>query len=472
MRRWTTNPMDTVVAGRKAARIAGRMGLLQRPTAWIRLWLASGSDQSVAQRVAGAALLIRVAGAALVFLSQILFARWMGDFDFGIYVYVWTWVLLIGDVVHMGLASAAQRFIPEYTQTKAMSSLRGFLGGSRWLVFGAATLIAALGAVAIRGLSPWLERYEVLPLYLACATLPAYALSNMLDGIARSYNWVNVALAPPYVLRPLILITALAAAYLSGITTDAATAMGLAIVATWVTAAVQLVWLNGKLARVVEPGGKAHDPRNWLATALPILMVWGFYTLLTYTDVLMLRQFRPPGDVAVYYAASKTLALVAFIYFSVAAAVAHRFAEYHVAGDRDRLAELARKAAQWTFWPSLAACALILALGRPILWLFGPEFTEGYGLMFILAIGLLARASVGPAERLLNMIGEQRRCGRIYVAAFLANLLLCITLIPVFGPAGAAVSLSAAMVIEATLLFLTVRRRTGAHVLVVGHGPA
>ena len=56
--------------------------------------------------------------------------------------------------------------------------------------------------------------------------------------------------------------------------------------------------------------------------------------LLTYTDVLVLRQFRPPEEVAHYYAAAKTLALVAFIYFSVSAAVAHRFAAYHVAGDR------------------------------------------------------------------------------------------------------------------------------------------
>ena len=51
----------------------------------------------------------------LIYLSQILLARWMGSFEFGIYVYVWTWVLLIGDLADLGLASAAQRFIPEYT---------------------------------------------------------------------------------------------------------------------------------------------------------------------------------------------------------------------------------------------------------------------------------------------------------------------------------------------------------------------
>jgi O-antigen/teichoic acid export membrane protein len=36
--------------------------------------------------------LIRVFSAGLIYLSQILLARWMGSFEFGIYVYVWTLV--------------------------------------------------------------------------------------------------------------------------------------------------------------------------------------------------------------------------------------------------------------------------------------------------------------------------------------------------------------------------------------------
>ena len=74
---------------------------------------------------------------------------------------------------------------------------------------------------------------------------------------------------------------------------------------------------------------------RWIRTASPIFAVWAFYMLLTYTDVLVLRHFRPPEEVAHYYAAAKILALVTFIHFSVSAAVAHRFAAHHVAGDRD-----------------------------------------------------------------------------------------------------------------------------------------
>ncbi len=66
------------------------------------------------QRLTGTVFLIRVASAVLAFGSQVLLARWMGSFEFGIYVYVWTWVLLLGQLIDLGLGTAAQRFIPEY----------------------------------------------------------------------------------------------------------------------------------------------------------------------------------------------------------------------------------------------------------------------------------------------------------------------------------------------------------------------
>src|SRR5580693_6247513 len=104
-----------------------------------RAWLADHSDHTRAQRTAGNAFLIRVASALLVYVIQVLMARWMGEFQFGIYVYVWTWVLLIGALVDFGLASAAQRFIPEYLGLRAFALLRGFLSGSRWLTLAIAT---------------------------------------------------------------------------------------------------------------------------------------------------------------------------------------------------------------------------------------------------------------------------------------------------------------------------------------------
>ncbi len=431
-----------------------------------RTWTTSQSHALLAQRMAGAAFLIRVASAGCIYLSQVVFARWMGSSEFGTYVYVWTWVLLVGELIPLGLAPAAQRFVPQYTQQKAFDLLRGFISASRWLVLLSAAGAGTIAALAITFLEPSLPRNEVLPLYLACMALPAYAVSLMLDGIARSYNWVGLALLPGYILRPLVVVLFMVVAHRFGAPADATTAMTAAVGATWLATIVQAMILRRRLARVIPAGAKSHEARMWLTTSLPIMMVWGFYTLLTYTDILVLQQFGSSEQVAVYYAASKTLALVAFVYFSVGAAVGHRFSEYHGCGDKARLAEFVAASIRWTFWPSLAAMILVLALGRPFLSLFGPGFIEGYPLMFVLAAGLLARASVGPAERLLSMLGEQKLCAAVYAAAFALNLILCIALIPRFGALGAATATTGALVSESLMLFFLIRRRLGIHAFI------
>ncbi len=208
--------------------------------------------------------------------------------------------------------------------------------------------------------------------------------------------------------------------------------------------------------------------RSWLSVSTPIFVVEAFFLLLTYADVLVLQIFRSPSEVGIYYAASKTMALVAFIYFSVAQTLAHKFAEYHVTGDRNRLTDFLAIAVRMTFWPSLAAILALLALGEPMLRMFGREFTSGYYLMFILAIGLLARASVGPAERVLNMLGERRSCAVIYGGAFAINIGLCFILIPHLGATGAAIANAITLICESACLFLVAKQQLALHCFIFG----
>jgi O-antigen/teichoic acid export membrane protein len=445
-------------------------GLPAQIRAKVQSWLADGSDRSLAQKVAGGAFLIRVLSAGLLYLSQILLARWMGTFEFGIYVYVWTLVLMIGDLADLGLATAAQRFIPEYTRRKANDLLRGYLSRSRWITVGCATLVAAAGVLLIQLLKPHMADYLVLPLSVALVTLPFYAILQIQDGIARSYNWIHVALLPPYVIRHLVMLVLVCAAWLLSFPANAETAVLAVGIALMVTAIGQTLVLNRKLSQAVDAGPKAYDTRAWVAVSLPILFVEGFYVLLTNVDILILQQFRPPEDVAVYYAAAKTLALISFVHFAVSAAVAHRFSEYHTTHDRARLEAILADSIKWVFWGSLVACLAILAAGRTLLWLFGPQFVAGHHLMLILAVGLLARAALGPVERLLSMLGEQRVCATIYAIAFVLNIVLCIVLIPRIGIEGAAISTTSALVVESILLFTVTRRRLGFHVFILGRG--
>jgi len=79
---------------------------------------------------------------------------------------------MVGDIIHLGLPLTAQRIVPEYTQRNDLDGLRGFLLGSRWIVFAAATVVAVLGAFAAQALERSLDVGTIMPLYLACVALP------------------------------------------------------------------------------------------------------------------------------------------------------------------------------------------------------------------------------------------------------------------------------------------------------------
>lgn len=424
-------------------------------------------DNTVVKRAASIVFLIRVASAAVAYLAQILLARLMGTSEFGIYVYAWTWVIVIGALADFGFGTASQRFIPEYIERKSFGLIWGFVANGRKLAMAFAIGIALLGVIAITLLRPRINYYVVMPLYLSCLAFPLFGLTVIQDGIARSFGWVKLALVPPYIVRPVLLLVTMLAAFAAGLPADATTAMVAALIATFATLIGQWLVLNRKIAANVPLAAKVYDHKAWLASSIPILLVGGFLTLLLNIDVLVLQEFRPPDEVAVYFAATKTLALISFVHFSITAAVAHKFSQYHVAGNRAQLSAFVREAIRWTFWPSLAATALMLALGKPILWLFGPKFVEGYPLMFIIAVGLLARAAVGPVESLLNMLGEQKTCAIVYAAACSVSLTLCLILIPLLGLTGAAISTSAALIVESILLFSVAKKRLGIHVFVL-----
>jgi O-antigen/teichoic acid export membrane protein len=112
---------------------------------------------------------------------------------------------------------------------------------------------------------------------------------------------------------------------------------------------------------------------------------------------------------------------------------------------------------------------MILAFGRPLLALFSANFESGYIVMFILSVGMLARAAVGPAERLLNLLGERNHCAFVYAVAFAINLVLWVILIPRIGIEGAAVETLTAIMAKSIMLYLVAKRRLGFHVFILGN---
>ena len=417
------------------------------------------------------AFAIRVISAGIAFLAQIFLARLMGQFEYGIFVFVWVVAIIVGNLSCLGFHTAVIRFLPQYRTGDRIDEIRGLTLTTRLVALAAASLIALAGVGLLLLFSGKIAAYYLMPLLLGAVLLPMIALGDAMDGTARANSWLVQALAPTYLVRPVLIPVAMLMAIWLGYGASAQTAMISAIAATYLTTVGQLVFLDRRLRKRFRPGPRKYHLALWGKVALPIFLIEGFYFLLTNSDVVMVGLFLEPHEVATYFAAAKTMALVHFVYFAVKAGMTPRFSELVAENRHTELGRFAASAARWTFLPSLAVGALVLLLGPFLLSLFGPDFAAGYTVMFILFAGIAVKAFIGPGEALLTMAGQQKICALIYLAVLLVNIAGNVALIPRMGINGAAVATMCAMFAEAILLYVVIRVRLGISMHVLGASP-
>ena len=447
--------------------LPGAVAAWLRPTARrIDAVLFSMDERGHSGRASLAAFAIRIVSAAIAFVSQVLMARWMGGFEYGIFVLVWTVMVMAGDSSCFGFQTSVVRFIPQYRERGERGELRGLMRAAQGFVLVSSCLVAAAGLSGVWLMSDAIESFYVLPFYLGLSCLPLIALSTLLEGMARANGWSVVALTPVYILRPILILALMAGAVLLDFAPSARVAIACAILASFLTTLYQLVAVVPPITADVRDAAARYRLRDWVAVSMPIFLVDGFFYLHTNADLLMVGWFMEPQAVAVYFATLKLLALVHFVYFAVKAGVAQRYAQYAHGADRARLAGFARETVGWTLWPSLAMAAVIVVVGKPLLMLFGEGFESGYPLLLVLLCGVVVRAFIGPAESLLTMSGHQKVCAGVFAATLAVNVGLNLLLIPRYGLWGAAVSSATAMIVETLLLGIAVRRKLGITMIV------
>lgn len=434
--------------------------------------ILSGEDgQSRSERMALATFVIRVLSAAIVFFSQVVLARVLGEFDYGIFVFVWAIAVIAGSLSCFGADITIIRFLPGYRENRSNAHVMGLTRTARIFVMLAATAIAVLGGLALRFFEVSIEHYYLVPLHIGLFTLPLIALGDVLDGTARSNTWPLPGIGAIFLLRPTLILVFMLLAIYVGFPATAETALYAALIATFVTTALQYAVVTTKIRRKFSSPRHAHDLRAWFAVTLPIFFIEGFYFLLTNADVVIVGLFVPPDQVGIYFAAARTMAIVHFVYYAVKAAAGPRFAEMVATGDSASLAGFARQSVAWTFWPSLTIGIAIVLAGPFLLSLFGEAFMAGHAVMIVLFAGILAKALVGPGEVLLTMVGHQTVCALVYLGVLAFNVALSIALIPAFGLVGAAAATSLAMTAEAVAVHIAVRRTLGISMFIAGPRP-
>jgi len=420
--------------------------------------------------VAGAssAFVIKVIGAALNFVTQVLLARMLGVQGYGFFAYATSWMILLSIPAQLGLRESLIRFVPEYEVTNRPGHIRGILRFALRATFFSAVVIAGLFGIILLTSPGFWPREQIAVLWVMLGVLPIFTLNRIRESGLRAFRRVALAFVPEHIIRPIVLCGLCVLIFLFSKELLAWQAWFCNMAAFGAAFLVGSWWLFKSLPREVRSAKPEQDPRHWLVVSLPMLVMTGMNVVMNQSGVVLLGFFAPPAEVGVYAVCARIVILINFALTSVNAIVGPMIAKLFHAGQKQELQRMLTMAARGIFGITFLAALLLALFGRYVLHVFGREFIQGYGPLLILMLGQVVNALAGSVALIMNMTGHQNNAAKILGLSVVVNLSANLALIPGYGAYGAAIATALSLATWNILMLGYVWKKMGLNPTIIG----
>jgi O-antigen/teichoic acid export membrane protein len=392
---------------------------------------------------AALSLVVKVVGAALAFILQVLLARFMTEAEYGLYTYVVAWVMVAVVFSPIGINRAAVKFIPEYIANQRFAMVRNFVRWSYWTTLGTSLVCGLVFGFLTYA---FLEKNDLatsLTYFLACLLIPINTIAQVGMEVIRSFKRVVLSDFSGLILRPLLFAICLAIAYFGfGKPMTAFTVIAINIAIGFLIMSLICYSVNS-IVKSLPKGNDERElsmPRLWLHGSLPFLIIAGGNVILAKTDLIMIGSIIGAADAGLYNAAARIAALVGFPLLAINMVLAPIISQLY-SGKRDSdFKSIVSRAAWLSFLATTILSALIYYFSESLLSLFGPSFVLQKSSLEILLLGQIIGGFAGPAGYVLGMAGQQRVLALIVCLTAILNIILNFFLVPIYGTSGAAIA--------------------------------
>lgn len=418
------------------ARSGGVISLLVLPRFDMRFLLADRFPRALL-RGSFAALILSSIGQALSMLLQVVFARYAGETEYGIYSYTIAWLgfgLILGK---LGFDTGLVRLVARYG-----SKGQGNLTLSVWRFASRRSYIVSIVTGPLLAVAAWWMARPASSslswaLIVFAIVLPVAAFGELASAALRGMRKIASSMFSDAVIRPLVAL-GLFFVIAKAVTPVGAMAMACYAVAIVIGAVVTWLLLRSALPRLPYRKTSRRLRKAWGATAATLMFANAFLILLYTVDTILVGSLAGPRDAGHYAVASKLALLVLFVMNAVQAIGGPMLAEAHTLG---RFPEF-RRLVRWLNLLSLLAafplaCTMFFASDW-LLAMFGKGFVSAEPVLWVLVAMQVINVATGPTGALLSMTGHQRELSKLLAGGLVLNVVLCCLLIPKLGALGAA----------------------------------
>jgi O-antigen/teichoic acid export membrane protein len=402
-------------------------------------------------------------------LISLALARLLGASGYGAYAFAITCVGVLSIPALLGFDTLLVRQVARYETQGEWPLMAGLLRRARQIPLVAAFAIGAVAAWLAWSSSSYFERDTLSAFWVALVALPILTLMRVKQAIIVGFRRVVIGLTPEALVQPVVFLMLLA---VSLVISSQAPSAPILVAAYVISATAALIAATVAFHRVrpstVLKASPAYDTHCWLKSGLSFCVVACLNVLGTSLGILMLSPMQGDEATGIFGIANAGASLVALPLGAINAPLGPAVAGAYTEGNRDRLQQLARKAARSALFVALPVALFLIVFGRALLPLFGSEFVASYPVLVILCLAQLFNVGMGSVGLFLQMTGHEQLVVLGIATALVINSSLNVVLIPTWGPIGAALGAAAYLLTWNILLSVWVRRRLGIRPMAFG----
>lgn len=400
-------------------------------------------------------------------ISNVLLARWMGVFEYGIFTYVVAWISLLQVPAMLGLNQLLARNISKFLSEEDWGMMSGLLRWANRNALVASSIIAIIAA----GIGSLIleDSSEILPAFLlGVLCLPFVVLTGLRQAAMRGLHRVVVGQIPEAVVKPMVLvvITGLLTLLLHKVSAVVTMIANIAAVSCAFLLGTYLLFKNLPIS--IKSAKPLYNKREWTHSILPLTFIASLFIINSKVSLIILGAIKGPESVAFYNVIDKGVSFIAFLAIAVKAPLGPVVVKLYNEGNLKRLQSIVTASVRVVSLISFIITGSLIIFGRWFLLLFGPQFVQAQTALVILSVGQLINVSMGPLGMLLIMTGHESVTAKALGISALIMVALNFILIPDWGIEGAALATSIGTTIWNLVLMRNVINRLGIQPTAIG----
>ncbi len=406
------------------------------------------------------AFTIRLTGALVQFLFNVLLARLLGAKGMGLYSLALTVSTLCSCLARWGMDQAVLRISAVKAENHRWREITlAVTTGCRFITLtGGVITVAVWLAAPLLATKGFNDPDLAFPIRVMALSIVPFSLLNLMAEALRGLKKLMHSSFLQAVCIPITCCLLFGAASLIKVTVAGAVFAYLA--ATIITAVIGIrIWKRAIPPEVQTAGDKTITMRDLMALSIPMGWATTMVLVMGMADSVILGVFGTSEEIGIYSAALRLSMVATLAMLAVNSIAAPKFAALYRSRSLRDLEKLSQRANVMMLMIASPLLLLYFTFPTHIMGIFGTEFQRGGNMLMVLAVGQVVTMMMGSVGYLLLMTEYENVMKWINIYAALSNVILSLILVPFWGGLGAACANATSLVFLNLMAFVSVWKK-------------